>query len=118
MQLINGSKSKIRCADGEVITVAVAPNAGVGAVRYSLDGEKWTGGSFPVNQKNPPISSDSPRRALSIGVVYNGDSGGKATITITGSGGGESSVLKVEQSPKTDTQEAEVLDMPLYRFYI
>ncbi|MCA1630847.1 MAG: hypothetical protein LC774_11020 [Acidobacteria bacterium] len=61
MHLIDGSKGKIRCDDGEQITVVVAPNAGVAAVRYSLDGKKWGGGSFPVNQANPPHPPTAPR---------------------------------------------------------
>ncbi|MCA1641719.1 MAG: hypothetical protein LC785_07175 [Acidobacteria bacterium] len=112
MHLIDGSKGKIRCDDGEQITVVVAPNAGVAAVRYSLDGKKWGGGSFPVNQANPPHPPTAPLRALAVAVVYSGDIGGAATLTVTGSSGGDTSVINVTQA------QGEVLDMVLYRFYI
>ena len=117
MQL-DGSQTRIRCIDGETITVRVNPNQGVAAVRYSLDGNKTDGSPFTVNQSNPPHSANAAIRALAVGVLYNGDSGGAATITLTGSNGGATSTVQVTQAPKTDTQEAEVLDMVLYRFFI
>ena len=118
MQLVDENPTKLRCADGEIITVDVDANDGVAEVRYALDGNTWGGGSFTARRANPPRPPDVPTMSLVVGVIYSGDSGGAATITITGSNGGATSVVQVTQAPTTEGLEEEASDIVNYRIYI
>lgn len=118
MQLVDENPTKLRCGDGEVITVDVDANDGVSEVRYSLDGEDWGGGSFTAKKANPPKPPNIQTMSLEVGVIYSGDSGGEATITVTGSNGGATSVVQVTQAPIVEGLEEEASDIVNYRIYV
>ena len=121
MQFINNNPTKLRCSDPETITITVdAEN--VAAVRYSLDGATHDGSPFVVSGKSKPSPGSNPpffpKRALVVGVMYAGDNGGKATITLTGSGGGTPSVISVSQAETQPGEDPEASDIVIYRFFI
>ncbi|MDT4968106.1 MAG: hypothetical protein QOJ64_2843 [Acidobacteriota bacterium] len=118
MQLINENPTKLKCADGEVITVKVEPNDRVAAVRYALNAQTWGGGSFTAKKANPPKPPNIQTMSLVVGVIYAGESGGAAKITITGSGGGTPSIVQVAQAPKIEGLEEEASDIVNYRIFI
>ena len=121
MQFINNNPLKLRCSDPETITINVDAEK-VAAVRYSLDGATHDGTPFEVKGKSKPSPGSTPpffpKRALVVGVMYSGDNGGEATITLTGSGGGQSSIMRVKQAQTQPGEEPEESDIVICRFYV
>ena len=118
MQLVGENPTKLRCEHEEELTVEVNANEDVAEVRYSLNAATWDGGTFTVRMTNPPKPPNIPSMSLVIGVIYSGASGGAATITITGSKGGEPSIVELEQAPAIEGLEEEASDIANYRIFI
>ncbi len=108
---IRHNKFDLTGEDGEVIRVAVSPinpppSPTSEVITYVLNGKPWPGGSFTLDKSVIGVFK------LSVMILYKGKSGGGATITVTGSYGGDVSTDPEAQAPE------EPYDAPIYRFTI
>ena len=102
---IRNNKFDLTGDNGEVITVGVSSPTGE-VITYVLNGKTWAGGSFTLDKNAMPVFK------LSVMIIYKDKSGGSATITVTGSNGGDVSTDKETQAP------GEPFDAAIYRFTI
>jgi hypothetical protein len=102
---IRNSKFDLTGDSNETITVAVDSPTGE-VINYVLNGKPWGGGSFVLDKTVTSIFK------LSMTVTYKATAGGSATMTITGSNGGDVSRNKEQQAPE------ELFDVAIYRFTI
>jgi hypothetical protein len=93
MVILNGNPTTLQGNDGEIITVSVVSSGTVPQVALSLNDAPLPSSSFPLNKTiaNP--------FTLVVAVAYSQDNGGTYVITLTGSGGGDTSVVTLTQAP-------------------
>lgn len=102
MKKRNGSDLQLDCAKDETITVTIAETATNLAVTFELN--KPPGAVFPAAKsltftvQRGDVGPGMPFDALlTLFVTFTGTSGGRYDVTITGSGGGDTSRFFVVQ---------------------
>lgn len=106
MRVKNNDELQLAGSDLEVITVAITNSTNSPLFTYTLNGKTWAGGSFTLDRAIAPIFK------LLVQTTYKTDSGGSAEFTLTGSGGGDTSVHDEIQSP------GEAFDAAMYTITI
>jgi hypothetical protein len=99
MRVLNGNPLDLRGSNGEMITVKVNSGGTENLVSYTIDGDTdslptgvtHSAFNFPLdrNRRDPSL--------LTMLFTFSGDNDGRYDITITGSGGGDTSRFTVEQ---------------------
>lgn len=99
MHVMNNNPLDLRGEDGEVLTVDVDSSGTENLVSFTLDGQT---SNLPtgVSHSSFPVTLDKSRSdpsLLTMLFTFSGSEHGRYVITITGSGGGDTSVNTVQQ---------------------